>query len=194
MPKAVRKSYLARKTPDSVYPPEHNREFAVRPHPDDALDPDKAVRRDCRTIVVNTREHAISWLYHRNLITAVQFAAADKLRADYERAGLVRMSTMQWSKTADRVRYRSSASVPDQSLAQMDAKRRFDAAIKAVGPGLADICWRLICANETITDAEKTLGWPARSGRIVLAIALDRLAIHYGMQNYAAGGATTNLS
>lgn len=193
MPKAVRKSPLARKMTDAIYPSAHNRDFALRCHPDDALDPDRAGTRNRRMVVVNMREHAITWLYHRKLITDAQFAAAEKLRADYERAGLVRMSMMQWAKTADAARTRSAA-MSEPTLAQMDAKRRFDAAIKATGPGLADICWRLICANESLTSAEKSLGWPARSGRIVLAIALDRLADHYGLSPYAAGGASTTRS
>ena len=31
-------------------------------------------------------------------------------------------------------------------------------------------------------DAEQALGWPARSGRLVLALALDRLADHYRLR------------
>jgi hypothetical protein len=62
---------------------------------------------------------------------------------------------------------------------QLSAKRRFDAAIAAAGPGLADVLWRVVCAGEGLPAAEKALGWPARAGRLVLTLALDRLAEHY---------------
>jgi len=37
----------------------------------------------------------------------------------------------------------------------------------------------VVCAGEGVPVAERALGWPARSGRLVLGIALDRLADHY---------------
>ena len=67
-----------------------------------------------------------------------------------------------------------------QQVARIDAHRRFHAAVEHVGPGLADICWRVICAGEGIGGAEKALGWPSRSGKLVLTLALDRLARFYG--------------
>jgi hypothetical protein len=69
----------------------------------------------------------------------------------------------------------------DSTLAQIAAKRRFDAAIAALGRGLGDIAWRVICACEGLPVAEAGLGWPKRSGRVVLTLALDRLADHYGL-------------
>ena len=75
-----------------------------------------------------------------------------------------------------------SAPQPDLSGAQIDAKRRFNHAVARAGPGLADILWRIVCAGEGMRDAETALGWPARSGRLVLAFALDRIADHYRMR------------
>lgn len=67
----------------------------------------------------------------------------------------------------------------DPRAAQIDAKRRFDAAVDHAGPGLADILWRVVCAGEGMRDAETALGWPARAGKVVLTLALDRVANHY---------------
>ena len=70
---------------------------------------------------------------------------------------------------------------PDVDLngAQVDAKRRFDDAIASAGSGLADILWRIVCAGEGMREAETALGWPARAGKLVLTLALDRVADYY---------------
>jgi len=62
---------------------------------------------------------------------------------------------------------------------QIAARQRFDGAIKAAGRGLEDILWRVVCAGEGLPEAEKGLGWPARSGKLVLRIALERVAEFY---------------
>ena len=58
-------------------------------------------------------------------------------------------------------------------------RARFDAAVAAAGPGLADILWRVVCAGETVPLAERELAWPVRSGKLVLRLALDRVAGFY---------------
>jgi hypothetical protein len=72
-----------------------------------------------------------------------------------------------------------SAPEPDLSGAQIDARRRFDDAIASAGPGLGDILWRIVCAGEGMRQAETALGWPARAGKLVLTLALDRIADYY---------------
>ena len=55
----------------------------------------------------------------------------------------------------------------------------FDGALREAGRGLEDILWRVVCAGETLPVAEKALAWPARSGKLVLKLALDRVADFY---------------
>jgi hypothetical protein len=61
------------------------------------------------------------------------------------------------------------------------AKQRFSRAMKAVGPGLNDLLFDVCCHLMGLEDAEAGFGWPKRTGKVVLTIALDRLASHYGL-------------
>jgi hypothetical protein len=44
------------------------------------------------------------------------------------------------------------------------------------------VLWRIVCAGEGLAAAEKALGWPSRAGKLVLGLALDRLADHYQLK------------
>ena len=84
--------------------------------------------------------------------------------------------TMRW----DAVRVAGSgARGLTASERQIAAKARFDGAVAAAGPGLADVLWRVVCAGESLAHAERALAWPVRSGKLVLGLALDRLAAYY---------------
>lgn len=143
------------------------------------LAPSDAVDR--QVVAVNLTESPLGWLARRGLLTARQVAAGEKLRGDHARAGLSARVTMRWEAAA-----RGNAARGDgaqgQALAAIDARRRFDAALAAVGPGLGDILWRVACEGEGLAEAEKGLGWPVRAGKLVLGLALDRLAVHYENQ------------
>lgn len=131
--------------------------------------------RTGRTVTVNRRESVLAWLSARGLVSARQEEAGERLRADYEAAAIGPAVTMRWQPRVDG----GGAGGRDPSPPHLAAKRRFDAAIAHAGPGLGDVLWRIVCAGEQLPAAEKGLGWPARSGRVVLGIALDRLADHY---------------
>ena len=62
---------------------------------------------------------------------------------------------------------------------QLAARARFEGAVSAAGPGLSDILWRVVCAGETLPFAEREMAWPVRSGKLVLRLALDRVAGAY---------------
>lgn len=129
-----------------------------------------------RTVTVNLSESPLAWLHSRGHLDDRLFDAGEALRNDYERAQLSANVTMRW----DPVRVKSTG---EQGLSasekQIAAKQRFDAAIKEAGRGLEDILWRVVCAGEGLPEAEKSLGWPARSGKLVLKLALDRVADFY---------------
>lgn len=133
-------------------------------------------QRGRRSVTVNLAESPLGWLHARGLVDDRQVEAGERLRADYERANLPPRTTMRWDTTP---RTTGAAQALTATEAQVAAKRRFDTAMADVGPGLHDIVWRVICAGEGVPAAERALGWPARAGRLVLTLALDRLAAHY---------------
>jgi hypothetical protein len=144
--------------------------------------PIDANARPSRSVTVNVAESPLGWLFARGMVSQRQFDAGERLRCDWERAQLSPRVTMAWdSAPVARGRF-GSASEPDLTGAQIDAKRRFDDAVASAGPGLADILWRVVCAGEGMREAETALGWPARAGKLVLSLALDRVAGYYRMR------------
>ncbi len=135
-------------------------------------------KRGQRGVTVNLAESPLGWLRARGLVDARQFEAGERLRGDYERAAIAPSVTMRWGARVDG----GGAGGMDPTSAQIAARRRFDAAMAAVGPGLRDILWRVVCAGEGLPVAEKALDWPQRAGRLVLTLALDRVAEHYGLR------------
>ena len=66
----------------------------------------------------------------------------------------------------------------------MMARDRVTKALDSLGPGLADVALRVCCFLEGLEACERRMGWSARSGKVVLKIALQRLADHYGLADF----------
>lgn len=143
---------------------------------------DRRVDASSRSVTVNVTESPLGWLFARKFITRREYEAGERLRCDWERAQLSQRVTMSWDAAPVARGRGGSGGQPDLGGSQIDAKRRFDSAIAAAGPGLTDILWRIVCAGEGMRAAETALGWPARSGRLVLTFALDRVADHYAIR------------
>ncbi|HMT47874.1 MAG TPA: DUF6456 domain-containing protein [Novosphingobium sp.] len=134
-------------------------------------------RRGRRSVTVNLAESPLAWLHARGHLSDVQFAAGEALRRDWERAQLAPGVTMRWDPV--RVQGGSSDRALHATERQIAAHQRFDCAVAAAGPGLSDVLWRVVCAGESLPDAERALEWPVRSGKLVLRLALDRVATFY---------------
>ena len=140
---------------------------------------DPASRRGRRSVTVNLGESPLTWLHSRGHLSDRQLDAGERLRADWERAQLAPSVTMRW----DPIRGGGGGGAGlNPGERQLAAKARFDAAVTAAGPGLADVLWRVACAGESLPVAEKALAWPVRSGKLVLRLALDRVAGFYRLR------------
>jgi len=136
----------------------------------------RPARKRGRSATVNLAESPLTWLHSRGHVSDRQFDAGERLRADWERSQLAPSITMRW----DPVRVSGGGSADlTASERQIAAHQRFHGAVDHAGRDLSDILWRVVCAGEGLPDAERSLGWPVRSGKLVLRIALDRVADYY---------------
>ncbi|MDH5799123.1 MAG: DUF6456 domain-containing protein [Paracoccaceae bacterium] len=105
-------------------------------------------------------------------------AAADRLREDFELSQMGPRVTQDWDRFLAKCDHSYS---PDKGkLVGADgARHRVINALQDLGPGLGDIALRVCCFLEGVESAEQRMGWSARSGKVVLRIALHRLRRHY---------------
>jgi hypothetical protein len=138
-----------------------------------------------KTVLVNDGESTLGWLKKRRIVDAVQYDAGERLRRDFTLAGLSPRMGIDWeAPVVLSSRVNRGIVISDMALA---AKQRFAAAMRSVGPGLSDLLFDICCHLTGLEDAERAKGWPRRSAKVVLQIALDRLAMHYGMRAPSRG-------
>lgn len=112
-------------------------------------------------------------------LTPEQIGAGERLREDFEIAQMGPRVAQNWDRFLTggaRGDFNANGSAAE---GPRDARERVAVALRTLGPGLGDMALRCCCYLEGLEAAEKRLGWSARSGKVVLRIALDRLAQHY---------------
>ncbi|MEM9438132.1 MAG: DUF6456 domain-containing protein [Pseudomonadota bacterium] len=105
-------------------------------------------------------------------------AAGERLREDFELAQMGPRVAQNWERFLTGGHGGSFTST-DGLGGPEAARARVQDALKELGPGLGDVALRCCCFLEGLETAEKRMGWSARSGKIVLRIALTRLQQHY---------------
>lgn len=135
------------------------------------------------------REGPLAWLRRRKerggrpLLTEAQSNAAERLAADFWNAQLMPRTTANWSTVAPGQRARRTTPGAGVELGDwvVAARQRFSRALEAVGPELAGILVDVCCFDKGLQAAGQAAGWPERAAKVVLDLALTRLARHYGM-------------
>ena len=112
-------------------------------------------------------------------------SAGERLREDFELAQMGPRLAQNWDRflTAG---VQGGLPGPGTGQGPEAARARISSALRDLGPGLGDVALRCCCYLEGLELAEKRMGWSARSGKIVLRIALQRLRRHYDNQGQAA--------
>lgn len=133
-------------------------------------------------VEVNEAETSLTWLSRRKgpngrpLVSEAQLDAGERLRRDFTISQMGARVTADWSfSIGSKVRH-DPAEVSDMVLS---ARERLAQALDAVGPGLSGALVEVCCHQYGLEEMERSFGWPQRSGKVVLQIALDRLADHY---------------
>jgi hypothetical protein len=133
---------------------------------------------------VNVAESPVAMLARRKdvdgkpFLSAELVAAAERLREDFELAQMGPRVGQNWDRFLtgnDRGQFGGSGPAEGPRA----ARDRVAAALRDLGPGLGDVALRCCCFLEGLESTERRMGWSARSGKVVLRIALIRLKRHY---------------
>jgi len=137
----------------------------------------------------NETESPLGWMRARKdkagnpLIDDFQFEAGERLRADFTMAQLSPRVTANWDFTGGACSSsgRHGGDVLEMSEKVVAAKQRLFNALDVLGPEMSSIVLEVCCLMSGLESAERALGWPRRSAKLVLAIALTKLSQHYGL-------------
>jgi hypothetical protein len=144
-------------------------------------------------VTVNAVESPLDWLRRRKgpdgqpLIDEACFQAGERLRRELTFAAMLPPVTANWSATvSDKAlgAARDPAAATDTAMA---ARQRVTQAFEAVGADFANLLIDLCGFLKRLEDIERDRGWPQRSGKVVVRLALARLADHYGLERAACG-------
>lgn len=143
-------------------------------------------------VIVDESESPLAWLARRKgrggapLIDAAQLQAGEQLRGDFTRAQMTPRVTANWDTSIAQGR-RGQGGAGTFSDVVVASRKRLRHALDAVGPEFSGLLLDVCCFLKGLEDIERERRWPPRSAKVVVQLALDCLARHYGLANEARG-------
>jgi hypothetical protein len=150
------------------------------------------------SVLIDEGESPLAWLARRrgrdgrNYIEPHQLQAGERLRADFTCANLMPRTTSNWGSPMSSDR-RGSNRAGDFTETMVAARQRVHQALDTVGPEFAGLLLDVCCFLKGLEDIERERTWPPRSAKVVLQLALDRLARHYGYAAQTSGRARAQV-
>lgn len=138
-----------------------------------------------RRMRYNLAESPLAALARRRTKQGLPFLSEDlvtvgeRLREDFELAQMGPRVTQNWDSFLTGGVQVGTSGDSGIGTGPEAARDRVSKALAELGPGLSDVALRCCCFLEGLELAEKRMGWSARSAKIVLRIALQRLKRHY---------------
>ena len=192
---AIRRAKLAQEH-DAVFAEQHQDRTRLTKSPArhaDPVDPGRAQSPRIR----NLSESPLQKLAHRKrsdgraFLLPSQLEAGERLRSDFERGQITTSMGINWDRLGDAAGKSTRNGFSSNALALSDtamaAQQDFRKAIDYVGQELAGALIDFCCFLKGLEVMERERLWPARSGKLIIAIGLQRLARHYGLADIAHG-------
>ena len=124
---------------------------------------------------------------HPAFLTSEEHQAGERLRADYTRAHIMAATIQRWDLQPRAAGNATGAG--DLSDSALDARRRVEKALLAIGPELNGVVIDICCYLKGLEMVERERQWPARSAKMMLKAGLGILVRHHGLTS-GIGGAT----
>lgn len=144
-------------------------------------------------VTVDESESPLAWLARRRgrdgrcLIAPQQLQAGERLRADFTSASMMPRTTSNWESPIAGARRGAGDGAATFTEIAIAARERVNRALEAAGPEFSGLLLDVCCFLKGLEDIERERLWPQRSAKVVLQLALDRLARHYGYASEARG-------
>ncbi|MES1155507.1 MAG: DUF6456 domain-containing protein [Pseudorhodoplanes sp.] len=158
----------------------------------DLARPDARGGKAVSASAIDESESPIVWLARRKgrdgraLIEPHQLQAGERLRSEFTRAQLMPRTTSNWQAPVARDR-RGGDGAAGFTETMLSARQRVRDVLDAMGPEFAGLLLDVCCFLKRLEDVERERLWPPRSAKVVLQLALERLARHYGYAAEARG-------